>query len=77
MDEAASRVRIQSFTAPPDVKEQEQRLEAVQIEKREAIAHQDYEKAAGLRDQERALQKEIKREACSTGRVRRTPPRMW
>ena len=59
MDEAASRVRIQSFTAPPDVKEQEQRLEAVQIEKREAIAHQDYEKAAGLRDQERALQKEI------------------
>lgn len=59
MDEAASRVHIQSFTAPPDVKEQEQRLEAVQIEKREAIAHQDYEKAAGLRDQERALQKEI------------------
>ena len=34
-------------------------MEAVQIEKREAIAHQDYEKAAGLRDQERALQKEI------------------
>ena len=60
MDEAASRVRIQAFTAPPDVKAQEQRLEAVQIEKREAIAHQDYEKAAGLRDQERALLKEIK-----------------
>ncbi len=59
MDEAASRVRIQAFTAPPDVKAQEQRLEAVQIEKREAIAHQDYEKAASLRDQERALLKEM------------------
>ena len=59
MDEAASRVRIQACTAPPDVREQEKRLEAVQIEKKEAVSHQDFEKAAALRDQERNLHKEI------------------
>ena len=59
MDEAASRVRIQACTAPPDVREQEKRLEAVQIEKKEAISHQDFEKAASLRDQERSLNREI------------------
>lgn len=59
MDEAASRVRIQSFTAPPDVKAQEKQLEALVIEKKEAINHQDFEKAAALRDQERCLRQEI------------------
>ncbi len=53
MDEAASRVRLHSFTAPPDMKEQEDRLKALQNEKKEAIAHQDFEKAASLRDEER------------------------
>ena len=59
MDEAASRVRIQAFTAPPDVKAQEKKLEGVLREKREAIDKQDYEKAAALRDQEHALRAEI------------------
>lgn len=59
MDEAASRVRLRSFTAPPDVKEQEERLKAVKNEKEEAIAHQDFEKAAGLRDEERKLRDSI------------------
>ena len=59
MDEAASRVRIQACTAPPDVREQEKRLEAIQIEKKEAVSHQDFEKAAALRDQERTLNREI------------------
>ena len=59
MDEAASRVRIEAFTAPPDLKEQQQRLEAVQAEKKDAIDHQDFEKAASLRDQERCLKQEI------------------
>ena len=65
MDEAASRVRIAAFTAPPDVKAQEKRLAAVLREKREAIDKQDYEKAASLRDTEHALRAEIdeKREA--------------
>lgn len=59
MDEAASRVRIQSFTAPPDMKAQEKKLEGVLREKREAIDKQDYEKAAALRDEEHALRAEI------------------
>ena len=59
MDEAASRVRIQAFTAPPDVKAQEKELEGVLREKREAIDKQDYEKAAALRDHEHALRAEI------------------
>ncbi len=59
MDEAASRVRIQSFTAPPDMKAQEKKLEGVLREKREAIDKQDYEKAAALRDEEHTLRAEI------------------
>ena len=59
MDEAASRVRIQAFTAPPDMKAQEKKLESVLREKREAIDKQDYEKAAALRDEEHALRAEI------------------
>ncbi len=59
MDEASSRVRLHSYTAPPDVKEQEERLKALQNEKKEAIAHQDFEKAAKLRDEERALRDDI------------------
>ena len=59
MDEAASRVRLNSFTAPPDVKEQEERLKALQNEKKEAIAHQDFETAARLRDEERGLREMI------------------
>ncbi len=59
MDEAASRVRIQAYTTPLDVKEQEKQLDAIVIEKTDAINHQDFEKAASLRDQERTLRKEI------------------
>ena len=59
MDEAASRVRIHSYTPPPDVKAQEKELEQVQREKQEAIDAQDYEKAASMRDRESVLKKEI------------------
>ncbi len=59
MDEACSRVRIETYTAPPDVKQQEKQLEALLIEKKDAINHQDFEKAASLRDQERCLRQEI------------------
>lgn len=59
MDEAASRVRIQSFTTPPDVKALEKRLEQLSKEKEEAVQHQDFEKAAKLRDSERGLRSEM------------------
>ncbi len=56
IDEAASRVRIKAFTAPPDMKEQEARLEALNKETEEAVAHEDFEKAARLRDEKKQLQ---------------------
>jgi len=59
VDEAASRVRIKAFTAPPDMKEQEARLEILNKETEEAVAHEDFEKAANLRDQKKQLQNEM------------------
>lgn len=59
MDEAASKVRIYSFTPPLDVTKQEEGLKALEIEKKEAIAHQNFEKAASIRDEEKKLREEI------------------
>ncbi|MFZ5591118.1 MAG: Clp protease N-terminal domain-containing protein, partial [Bacillota bacterium] len=59
MDEAASRVRLQAFTAPPDVKDLEKKLEEVRKEKESAVNNQEFEKAAQLRDTEQQLKKEL------------------
>ena len=59
IDEAASRVRIKAFTAPPDMKEQQERLDALNKETEEAVAHEDFEKAAHLRDRKKGLQNEM------------------
>ena len=59
MDEAASRVRIHAYTAPPDLKEQQARLDDILREKQEAIDHQEYERAARLRDSEHLIRSEI------------------
>ncbi|MBQ9039052.1 MAG: ATP-dependent Clp protease ATP-binding subunit [Clostridia bacterium] len=61
IDEAASRVRIKAFTAPPDMKLQQERLDALNKETEEAVAHEDFEKAAHLRDSKKALQNEMAR----------------
>ena len=61
IDEAASRVRIKAFTAPPDMKQQQERLDALNKETEEAVAHEDFEKAAHLRDRKKALQNEMAR----------------
>ena len=50
VDEAASKVRIKIFTAPPDLKKMEEELAALEKEKAEAISLQNYERAAELRD---------------------------
>lgn len=59
MDEAASRVRIQSFTAPNDVKALEEKLEALRKEKEEAVANQMFERAAVVRDEEQKMRAQI------------------
>jgi len=61
IDEAASRVRIKAFTAPPDMKQQQEKLDALNKETEEAVAHEDFEKAAHLRDKKKALQNEMAR----------------
>lgn len=59
MDEAASRARLAAFSAPPDLKEIEKRLQKISTEKEAAIAAQEYEQAAKLRDDERLLREEL------------------
>lgn len=59
IDEAASRVRIKTFTAPPDVKKLEEELSSLGKEKAEAINSQNFEKAAEIRDKEQYLKKEL------------------
>ncbi|MFA5881296.1 MAG: ATP-dependent Clp protease ATP-binding subunit [Eubacteriales bacterium] len=59
MDEAASRVRLQSYVAPPGIKEKEADLDKIRQEKEAAISAQEFEKAAKLRDQEQKLKEEL------------------
>jgi ATP-dependent Clp protease ATP-binding subunit ClpC len=55
IDEAGSRMRIRRMTAPPDLREFDERISEVRREKESAIDAQDFEKAAGLRDKEKTL----------------------
>jgi ATP-dependent Clp protease ATP-binding subunit ClpC len=55
IDEAGSRMRIRRMTAPPDLREFDERIAAVRREKESAIDAQDFEKAASLRDREKTL----------------------
>ena len=55
IDEAGSRLRIKRMTAPPDLREFDDRIANVRREKESAIDGQDFEKAASLRDKEKTL----------------------
>ena len=59
IDEAASRVRLQTYVAPPGIKDKEKELEKIRQEKEAAISGQEFEKAAGLRDSEQKLRSEL------------------
>lgn len=59
IDEAASKVRIKTITAPPELQELEEKIEDIKKEKEEAISHQEFEKAAALRDEERKLKQQL------------------
>ena len=54
IDEACSRVRLSTLTAPPDLKQMEDEIAAIAAKKEEAVKGQDYENAAKLRDEEKA-----------------------
>lgn len=57
IDEAGARVRLKAMTRPPDLKELDQQIEKLNQEKESAVAEQDFEKAAHLRDQADKLKK--------------------
>ncbi len=70
VDEAASRVRMDSLTAPNDLKTIENRIKALVSEKEAAVRAQDFEAAARIRDQEREQREELEkqRKAWESGR---------
>jgi ATP-dependent Clp protease ATP-binding subunit ClpC len=51
IDEAGARVRLKAMTRPPDLKELDGEIERLNQDKEEAVANQDFERAAALRDQ--------------------------
>jgi ATP-dependent Clp protease ATP-binding subunit ClpC len=55
MDEAASRVRLQSTSLPPEIREVENEIRKVRTEKEAVIKAQEFEKAAQIRDREEKL----------------------
>ena len=57
IDEAGARVRLKAMTRPPDLKELDASVEQLNQEKESAVAEQDFEKAASLRDQADKLKK--------------------
>ncbi|MCZ8517229.1 ATP-dependent protease ATP-binding subunit ClpC [Paenibacillus filicis] len=59
IDEASSKVRLRSYTVPPDLKKLESRLEDIRKEKDAAVQSQEFEKAASLRDTEQKLREEL------------------
>lgn len=61
IDEAGSKVRLRSYTTPPNLKEMEQQLESLRSEKNAAVQSQEFEKAASFRDKEQKLKDELEK----------------
>ena len=61
IDEAASRVRLRTFTAPENLQELEKKIKDIEIDKAAAVNAQDFERAASLRDKEKELQEQLER----------------
>lgn len=62
MDEASSRVRLRSFTAPTDLQELEKSIKELEQEKAAAINAQEFERAAKVRDEEKKAKEELERQ---------------
>ncbi len=62
VDEAASKVRLQAFTAPPDLKALEDKVKSLSEEMQSAVNSQDFEHAAALRDEKNKIAKELETE---------------
>ena len=65
IDEAASMVRLEAFTAPPDIKELENKIKKLSNEKAEAVKKQEFENAAKLRDEQKELEIKLQKQKSS------------
>ncbi len=61
IDEAGAKARLQVMTAPPDLKDMENKIEELRKEKEAAVKAQDFEKAASYRDKEREFRSELEK----------------
>lgn len=61
IDEACSKVRLSTYTVPPNLKQMESKLEDIRKEKDAAVQSQEFEKAASLRDTEQKMREELER----------------
>ncbi len=66
-------IRIKSYVAPEELKDLEEKLEELSQEKEEAINTQNYEKAAKIRDMEKQIKEELKKEKIIGKRKNKSP----
>ncbi len=59
IDEAASRVRLKSFTAPPDLRELDEKIKKFTKKKESAVKAQDFERPPSIRDEERIMREKL------------------
>ena len=62
VDEAASKVKMRTYTQPESLKKLEEKISSLDKEKEDAIRVQDFEKAAGLRDKEKEAKEKLQKE---------------
>lgn len=61
IDEAASRVRLRTFTAPESLQDLENEIKEIESEKAAAVNSQDFERAASLRDRQKEMQERLEK----------------
>lgn len=62
IDESASKVKLGTLTAPPKLKELEDKIKALEAEKSSAVNQQEFERAAKIRDEQKQLQTQLDEE---------------
>lgn len=62
MDEAASKVRLSSFTSSPEIKDMEKEIARLEVEKEKAIKEEAYERAGEIKKQQEAIQEQLEKQ---------------
>lgn len=59
IDEAASKIRLKSYTTPSEIKDLEEKISALEKEKEEAVKTEDFEKAAAVKKEQCSLREKL------------------